>query len=276
MQEGSFYSKLNALWQKTGSYLCVGLDPDLKKLPNHLVREKFPVFEFNKQIIDQTLDLVCAYKPQLAYYAGQGLEDQLHMTIAHLQKQAPHIPIILDAKRGDIGSTAEMYAREAFDIFKCDAVTVNPYMGFETLEPFLKYKDKGVIVLCKTSNPGSGEMQNLKTAQGSLVYELVAQTAQQRFSTHQGLSLVVGATHIDDLKKVRAVAPDVPLLVPGVGEQGGSVSEVVQFGRAKKGHGLMINSSRGIIYAGEGKDFAHKSREVAVQLVQEMKKAGAL
>lgn len=272
MQE-SYSSKLKSLWKKTGSYLCVGLDPDLKKIPKHLGREKYPVFEFNKQIIDETQDLVCAYKPQLAYYSGQAMEDQLHMTIAYLQKTAPQVPVLLDAKRGDIGSTAEMYAREAFDVYKCDAVTVNPYMGFETLEPFLKNTDKGVIVLCKTSNPGSGEFQNLKTAEGDLVYERVARAAQQRFRTHQGLGLVVGATHIDDLIKVRALAPDVPLLVPGVGEQGGSVVEVVRHGQAKGGDGLLINSSRGIIYASGDADFAKKARDVAMKLVQQMKKA---
>ncbi len=251
----------------------MGLDPDLKKIPKHLNSEKFPVFEFNRQIIDDTADLVCAYKPQLAYYSGQGLEDQLHMTIAHIKRVAPHVPIILDAKRGDIGSTAEMYAREAFDIFKCDAVTVNPYMGFETIEPFLKYTERGVIVLCKTSNPGSGELQNRRTAEGAMIYELVARAAQERFAAHRGLCLVVGATHVDDLKKVRAVAPDVPLLVPGVGEQGGSVEAVVRFGKAKNGHGLMINSSRGVLYAGAAKDFSKKARAVAQDLVAQMKKA---
>lgn len=275
MQE-SFSSQLESLWQKTGSYLCIGLDPDLKKIPQHLVSAKNPVFEFNKQIIDETLDLVCAYKPQLAYYSGQGIEDQLHMTIAYLKNVAPQVPIILDAKRGDIGTTAEMYAREAYTVYSCDAVTVNPYMGFETVEPFLAHKTKGVFVLCKTSNPGSGEFQNLQVDDGETVYERVARSAQQRFSTHRGLGLVVGATHIEDLKRVRRVAPDVPLLVPGVGEQGGSVVDVVRYGQAQGGHGLLINSSRGVIYASGEADFAKKARDVAMKLVQQMKKASEL
>lgn len=275
MQE-SFSSKLNGIWQKTNSYLCVGLDPDVKRIPKHLLSEKNPVFEFNKQIIEETSDLVCAFKPQLAYYSGQGVEDQLHLTLEYMHKHCPHVPIVLDAKRGDIGSTAEMYAREAFQIYKSDAVTVNPYMGLETVEPFLSDKTKGVFVLCKTSNPGSGQFQNLKTESGLKMYEHVAELVHERGKTHLGLGLVVGATHIQDLKTVRAIATDVPLLVPGVGEQGGSVEDVVRFGRAKSGHGLLINSSRGIIYAGNEKDFAKKSRQAAQTLVEQMKRASQL
>lgn len=275
MQE-SFSSKLNSIWQKTNSYLCVGLDPDLKRIPKHLLTEKNPIFEFNKQIISETADLVCAFKPQLAYYSGQGVEDQLHLTLDYIHKHCSHVPIILDAKRGDIGSTAEMYAREAFHIYKCDSVTVNPYMGLETVEPFLSDASKGVFVLCKTSNPGSGQYQNLKTTDGLAVYEHVARHVEARAKTHAGLGLVVGATHIEDLKSVRAAAPSVALLVPGVGEQGGSVEDVIRFGKAKNGHGLLINSSRGIIYAGNDKDFAKKSRAAAQLLVDQMKRASGV
>jgi orotidine-5'-phosphate decarboxylase len=270
----SFSSLLNSIWKKTNSYLCIGLDPDLKKLPKHLLSEKHPVFEFNRQLIEQTADLVCSYKPQLAYYSGQDIEDDLHLTMDFLAKYCPHIPIILDAKRGDIGSTAEMYAREAFSIYKAHAVTVNPYMGIETVEPFLSDKSKGVFVLCKTSNLGSGQFQNLKTTEGKAVYEVVAQAVEQRAQTHSGLGLVVGATHIQDLQTVRAMAPSVPLLVPGVGEQGGSLSDVLKFGRDKNGHGLVINSSRGIIYAGSDKDFAAQSRSAAQVLVKQMQRGG--
>lgn len=200
MQE-SFSSLLNSIWKKTNSYLCVGLDPDIKRLPKHLLTEKHPLFEFNRQIIEQTADLVCSYKPQLAYYSGQGLEDDLHLTMEFLAKHCAHVPVVLDAKRGDIGSTAEMYAREAFSIYKAHAVTVNPYMGLETVEPFLSDKTKGVFVLCKTSNPGSGQFQNLKTTSGKTMYEVVAETVEERAQTHSGLGLVVGATHIQEDRK---------------------------------------------------------------------------
>jgi orotidine-5'-phosphate decarboxylase len=270
----SFNSLLNSIWKKTNSYLCVGLDPDLKRLPKHLLSEKYPIFEFNRQIIEETADLVCSYKPQLAYYSGQGVEDDLHLTMDFLEKHCPHIPVILDAKRGDIGSTAEMYAREAFSIYKAHAVTVNPYMGIETVEPFLSDKNKGVFVLCKTSNLGSGQFQNLKTSDGKAVYEVVAQAVEKRAQTHMGLGLVVGATHIQDLQTVRSLAPNVPLLVPGIGEQGGSLSDVLQFGRDKNGHGLLVNSSRGIIYAGSEKDFATRSRVEAQNLVEQMQRGG--
>lgn len=273
MQE-SFISLLNTIWKKTNSYLCVGLDPDIKKIPKHLLSEKYPVFEFNKQIIEATSDLVCSYKPQLAYYSGQGIEDQLHLTMEFLAKHCPHVPVVLDAKRGDIGSTAELYAREAFEIYKAHSVTVNPYMGMETVEPFLSDKTKGVFVLCKTSNPGSGQFQNLKTSSGKKVYEEVATLVEERGKTHGGLGLVVGATHIHDLKTVRAMAPHVPLLVPGVGEQGGSLEDVLKYGKSKEGHGLLINSSRGIIYAGNDKDFAKKSREAAKALFDNMSRGG--
>lgn len=272
MQE-SFSNKLNTIWQKTNSYLCVGLDPDVRRVPKHLTTLKNPVFEFNKQIIEATHDMVCSYKPQLAYYSGQGLEDQLHLTLEFLRSHCAHIPVVLDAKRGDIGSTAEMYAREAFEVYKADAVTVNPYMGLETVEPFLVDKNKGVFVLCKTSNLGSGQYQNLKTVEGATLFELVAKHVHERGVKQSGIGLVVGATHIEDLKSVRAIAPNAWLLVPGVGEQGGSVEEVVRHGRAKSGHGLLINSSRGIIYAGNEKDFAQKAREAAKKIVQQVAKA---
>lgn len=269
----SFIAKLKKIWTDSNSYLCVGLDPDIRKLPKHLLSEKFPIFEFNKQIIEETARYVCAFKPQLAYYSGQGVEDQLHMTLDFLHKEFSHIPILLDAKRGDIGSTADMYAKEAFEVYKADAVTVNPYMGMETVEPFLKDKSKGVFVLCKTSNPNSDEYQNLKTKNGRTVYEHVALAVDKRAKDHSGLGLVVGATHVQDLKNVRALAPDVPILVPGVGEQGGSIEDVILYGRDSSGYGLIISSSRSIIYAGQGKDFAKKSNLAAKSIFEQMQRA---
>lgn len=271
--QSTFHEKIKNLWVKSKTYVCVGLDPDIFKIPKHLSQEKYSVFEFNKQIIEATSDLVCSYKPQMAYYSGQRLEEQLHMTIDFIKTHCPHVPIILDSKRGDIGSTAEMYAREAFDVFQADAVTVNPYMGIETIEPFLSYKDKGIFVLCKTSNPGSGEFQNLTTDSGKKVYEVVAEKVQERYKKHSGLGLVVGATHKEDIKSVRKMAPDVPFLIPGVGAQGGSVVDVIQSAPTRDGHGLVINSSRGIIYAGDGKNFAELARKATIDLNGEISKA---
>lgn len=268
--QSSFPQKLQALWQTRQTYICVGLDPDLSKIPKHLLKEKNSVFEFNKNLIEATSDLVCSYKPQMAYYSGQRLEDQLHMTMDFLKSFCPEIPVILDSKRGDIGSTAEQYAKEAFEVYGADAVTVNPYMGLETVEPFLSYADKGVFVLCKTSNPGSGEFQNLQVAGGKRLFEIVAQSIHDKSKVHSGLGLVVGATHVEDIKSVRALASQVPFLIPGVGAQGGSVHEVVKSARSPDGHGLLINSSRGIIYASADKDYAAAARKATIQLKNEI------
>ena len=262
----SFSDKLKKIWENSPSYICVGLDPDVSKIPKHLLKEKNAVSLFNQSIIENTHDLVCSYKPQMAYYSGQRLEDQLHMTMDFLKKYCPHIPVILDSKRGDIGATAEQYAKEAFDVFLADAVTVNPYMGLETIEPFLSYKDKGVFVLCKTSNPGSGEFQNLLTANGKRLFEIVATAISDRAQNHSGLGLVVGATHSEDLKAVRTLAPQVPFLIPGVGAQGGSVRDVLDYGLNSFGHGVLINSSRAIIYASSDRDYAVAARQATLEL----------
>jgi orotidine-5'-phosphate decarboxylase len=247
----------------------VGLDTDAKKIPAIFQNSKKPLFEFNKAIIDATHDLVCAYKPQIAYYAAQAAEDELQMTIDYIKRLPGGIPVILDAKRGDIGETAAMYAREAFERYGAHAVTVNPYMGGDTLRPFLEYRDRGVIILCKTSNPGSGELQNLATASGQAVYEIVAQKAATEWNTHGNVALVTGGTHVAEIAKVRALCGDIPLLVPGVGAQGGDLAQILKAGRDSQGQGLMINASRSVIYA-VGADPQSAARAAAQELVSQM------
>ncbi|MDA1044302.1 MAG: orotidine-5'-phosphate decarboxylase, partial [Verrucomicrobia bacterium] len=200
----TFIDKLNALWQKNDSLLCVGLDPDLHKIPDCLRGNNTPLFDFNRAIIDSTADLVCAYKPQIAYYAAAGREHDLELTISYIHDTYPGVPVILDAKRGDIGSTAEMYAREAFDRYGADAVTVNPYMGTDTLAPFLSRADKGVVVLCRTSNPGAVDFQNLQL-DGRPLYASVAHKAADEWNSNGNVLLVVGATYPEELREIRAI-----------------------------------------------------------------------
>lgn len=258
-------------WSSAQTRLCVGLDTDLQKIPSFLKNESQPLFQFNKQIIDATHDLVCAYKPQIAYYAAQKAENELVMTIEYIKKNYPKVPVILDSKRGDIGDTAEFYAREAFDVYGAHAVTVNPYMGGDTLKPFLNRKDKGIIILCKTSNSGSAEFQNLTVGDGKTVYEHVATQARKEWNGNENVALVVGATHIEDMSRIRQLAGDLPFLVPGVGAQGGDAKQVIQHGRDSKGQGLIINSSRGIIYASNDQQFAERARQAAQDLCSQMK-----
>jgi len=265
-----FSEKLFHRWKSSHSLLCIGLDTDLEKIPQVLRSEKYPLFAFNKAIIDATHDLVCAYKPQIAYYSAFGAENQLEMTMQYLRATYPEIPTILDSKRGDIGSTAEMYAKEAFERYKADAVTVNPYLGGDTLEPFLSRADKGIIVLCKTSNPGSGEIQSIKTDDGEEIYKKVAYLSQNRWNLNNNVCLVVGGTYPDELKKVRKIAPDIPILVPGVGTQGASIKAIVKSGMADDHAGLIINSSRSIIYASYEADFAEAAAEKAKSIRDEI------
>lgn len=260
-----FIDKLNHIWQKNNSLVCVGLDPDLHKLPACLSDREDPIFQFNKAIIDATHDLVCCYKPQAAYYAAYSADDQLKMTIDYIRSTYPEIPVILDVKRGDIGSTAEMYAREAFERYNADALTVNPYMGTDNLKPFLDHADRGVIILCRTSNPSSCELQELVSG-GKTIYEHVAILARDKWNYNGNAALVIGATFPEELSKIRALCPDMPFLVPGVGAQGGDVQKVVESGRTQNGAGLMINSSRGIIYADKTEKFAEGARKAALEL----------
>lgn len=261
----NFIAKLEQAWNKNNSLVCVGLDPDIDKLPLCLKDEPKPVFAFNKALVDATHDLVCCYKPQAAYYAGQNIDDQLAMTIDYIRETYPQVPVILDVKRGDIGPTAGMYAREAFVRYQADAVTVNPYMGTDTLKPFLDYADKGTVILCRTSNPSSSELQEL-LCDGKQIYRYVAQYARERWNYNNNVLLVIGATFPEELAEVRRICPDIPFLVPGVGAQGGDVQKVVENGRDSRGAGLVINSSRGIIYAGKDKDFADAARAATLEL----------
>ncbi len=238
---------------------------ELAKLPECVRQKEHALFEFNRAIIDATVDWVCAYKPQAAYYAGQNADEDLKLTIDYIHERAPQIPVILDVKRGDIGSTANMYAKEAFERYNADAVTVNPYMGFDTLKPFLDHAEKGVIILCRTSNPNSGDLQNL-VCDGKMVYEHVALLARDKWNYNRNAALVIGATYPEELRHVRELCPEMVFLVPGVGAQGGDVEKVVKFGCDATGHGIVINSSRGIIYADKTENFAAGAGNAAREL----------
>jgi orotidine-5'-phosphate decarboxylase len=260
----TFTQMLAAAWQKNNSLLCVGLDPDPAKFPTHLHNRDDAIFCFCADIVDATADLVCAFKPQIAYFAARRAEDQLEALIAHIHEKHPGIPVILDSKRGDIGSTAEQYAIEAFDRYKADAVTVNPYMGRDSVDPYLAYPKKGVILLCRTSNPGGSDLQFLDVG-GEKLYERVARLSANTWNSTGQIGLVVGATFPAEIAKVRHIVGDMPLLVPGIGAQGGDIEATVKAGRTANGTGLMINSSRAILYAGKDKDFAQAARKVALE-----------
>ena len=262
----TFIVQLQAAWLANDSLLCVGLDPDSKRMPPHLQGQPDAIFQFCKAIIDSTADLVCAFKPQIAYFAALRAEDQLEAICRYLRATYPHIPVILDAKRGDIGATAQQYAREAFERYDADAVTVNPYMGFDSVVPYLEYSDRGTIVLCRTSNPGGSDLQSLGS-QGTPIYLHVARMVAERWNSNGQCALVVGATYPQELARVREVVGDMPLLVPGIGAQGGDIEATVAAGRTAAGSGMMISSSRAILYAvpdqAAGEDFAAAARRVA-------------
>jgi orotidine-5'-phosphate decarboxylase len=266
-RSNTFNQQLQSAWASQGSMLCIGFDPDPKRLPSSLQGNAEGIYEFCREIADATADLVCAFKPQFAYFASQRAEAQLEKLIKHLKDKYPHIPVILDSKRGDIGSTADHYALEAFDRYGADAVTVNPYMGFDTIEPYLKHAGKGVIVLCRTSNPGGSDLQFLNVAPiGEPLYLHVAKLAAQQWNSSGQISLVVGATFPEEIAKVRAIVGDMPLLIPGIGAQGGDIDATVSAGKVtnKPGTGMIINSSRAILYASSGVDFAQAARAVAM------------
>ncbi|HRO36243.1 orotidine-5'-phosphate decarboxylase [Thauera sp.] len=261
-----FMTALRAAWQQRDSLLCVGLDPDPAKFPAHLQGRSDAILAFCTQIVDATADLVCCFKPQIAYFAAHRAEDQLEALIEHIHAAHPDTPVILDAKRGDIGSTAEQYAIEAFERFRADAITVNPYMGRDSVDPYLAYPDKGVILLCRTSNPGGSDLQFLEvdTPRGRMkLYEHVARTVADDWNASGNCALVVGATFPAEIARVRALVGELPLLVPGIGAQGGDIAATLAAGRTADCTGLMINSSRAVLYAGKGEDFAEAARRVA-------------
>jgi orotidine-5'-phosphate decarboxylase len=266
----SFIRQLQTAWQSSDSLLCIGLDPDLQRFPASLASGNDNIFSFNRAIIDATHDLVCAYKPQIAYFSALGAERQLEQTIAYIKSSYPHIPVILDAKRGDIGSTATQYAREAFVRYQADAVTVNPYMGFDSVQPFLDYQDKGVIILCKTSNSGAAQLQELQLQQtgqdSEPVYEYIARLVAKEWNFNQNCLLVMGATWPQQVARVRSIVGDMPFLVPGAGAQGGDVASIVQAGQTAEGSGLVISASRSILYASANDDFADAARTQAAAL----------
>jgi orotidine-5'-phosphate decarboxylase len=265
----TFIDALRKRWTDADTLVCVGLDPEPAKFPPHLRDDPDAVFAFCKAIVDATADLACAFKPQIAHFAALGAEYALLRLVAHIHDAHPGVPVILDAKRGDIGSTAQHYVSEAFDRFAADAVTVNPYLGRDSVQPFLDRADKGVIVLCRTSNPGAGDLQDL-AFDGRPLYQHVAAKVANEWNAHGNCALVVGATWPRQLAEVRDIVGDVPFLVPGVGAQGGDVAALVGAGKTADGAGLIVSSSRAILYAGQGEDFADAARAAAADLRDEI------
>lgn len=262
----TFLQKLSSAWTTNNSLLCVGLDPDVNKFPAELAGQPDAIYAFCKAIVDATADLACSFKPQIAYFAALRAEDQLEAICRYIKTTYPVIPIVLDAKRGDIGATAEQYAREAFERYDADAVTVNPYMGFDSVAPYLEWKDRGAIVLCRTSNAGGSDLQFLDVG-GKPLYQHVAQLVADKWNTNGQCALVVGATFPNEIAQVRALIGDMPLLIPGVGAQGGDVESTVRAGRTANGTGMMINSSRAILYAKSVADesYAQAARRIALE-----------
>ncbi len=268
----TFLDMLSAAARQNDSMLCVGLDPEPAKFPEHWRGDASKIYDFCAAIVDATADLVNSFKPQIAYFAAHRAEDQLERLIAHMHRVAPNVPVILDAKRGDIGSTAEQYAREAFERYQADAVTLSPFMGFDSVQPYLKYPGKGAFLLCRTSNPGGDDFQNQRLASVDgqpLLYEHIARLAQGPWNLNGQLGLVVGATYPAEIERVRALAPNVPLLIPGVGAQGGDAAATVKAGWRGNADGdtgpIIVNSSRAVLYASSGADFADAARRVAEQ-----------
>ncbi|MBI3632940.1 MAG: orotidine-5'-phosphate decarboxylase [Candidatus Vogelbacteria bacterium] len=269
----NFIQLIKSRWEEE-KFVCVGLDSDYEKIPNCLKRtvrglasHSKIIFRFNRDIIDATKDLVCAYKPNSAFYEAYGDEGikALKKTCDYILKTAPTVPIILDAKRGDIGRTNEMYAKFAFDWLRADAITVNPYLGGKSLSNFLNRKDRGIIILCKTSNEGSNEFQKN-------LYKKVAKNVVEKWNKNSNCLLVAGATYPRELKEIRKIVGDLPLLIPGIGKQGGDLEAVIKNGQDSKGQGMIINSSSGIIFASSGKDFAEAARNETLKLHEAISK----
>jgi len=280
MKRSNFIKLLREKWRER-RFVCVGLDSQYDRIPEHLkngagVAES--VFRFNKEIIDATCDLVCAYKPQYAFYGALGEQGTkaLRETIDYIHKQYSDIAVILDAKRNDIGNTAQQYVVEVFDVYGADAVTVNPYLGYDGVDPFLQKKDKGVIVLCRTSNPSAKEFQDWIVDHPELgkvpLYQVVAYQVAKKWNSNGNCCLVVGATYPEESALIRKIAPDLPFLIPGVGKQGGDIRKTVNASKDSNNGGIIINSSRGIIFASDGKDFAEAARNATISLSNQIKK----
>jgi orotidine-5'-phosphate decarboxylase len=278
----TFIEQLRKAERINGSLLCVGLDPEPAKFPTAMKGDASKIYDFCAAIVDATADLVIAFKPQIAYFAAHGAEAQLERLMAHMRRTAPDVPVILDAKRGDIGSTAEQYAKEAFERYGADCVTLSPFMGFDSVQPYLKYHGKGAFLLCRTSNPGGDDLQNQRLADLAgqpTLFEHIASLVQGPWNLNGQLGLVVGATYPTEIERVRKVAPTVPLLIPGVGAQGGDAVATVKAGyRAANGETtapIVVNSSRAVLYASSGDDFAHAARTAAIATRDQLREAQA-
>jgi len=273
----SFVARLAHAERTNRSFLCVGLDPEPARFPGAMRGDPSRIFEFCAKVVDRTKDLVIAFKPQIAYFAAHRAEAQLERLIAHIHDSAPDVPVILDAKRGDIGATAEQYAREVFERYRADAVTLSPLLGFDSIEPYLRYEGKGAILLCRTSNPGGADLQELRVQSGELVYERIARLAAGAWNAGGQLGLVVGATYPAEIARVREIAPTLPLLIPGIGAQGGDAAATVRAGwrgNADRTTGpIIVSSSRAILYAGGDDGYAESARAAAQSARQELAEA---
>jgi orotidine-5'-phosphate decarboxylase len=268
----TFLEHLQGAERQNGSLLCVGLDPEPSKFPASMKGDASKIYDFCAQIVDATADLAISFKPQIAYFAAHRAEDQLEKLMVHMRRNAPHVPVILDAKRGDIGATAEQYAIEAFERYGADAVTLSPFMGFDSVQPYLKHHGKGAFLLCRTSNPGGDDLQNQRLASVDgqpLLYEHIAKLAQGPWNVNGQLGLVVGATYPAEIERVRSLAPTLPLLIPGVGAQGGDAVATIKAGyRQSNGAttgAVIVSSSRAILYASSGDDFVKAARNEAMR-----------
>jgi orotidine-5'-phosphate decarboxylase len=274
----NFIEKLAQAETLNDSLLCVGLDPDPSKFPGSWKDDNTRIFDFCASIVDATHDLVIAFKPQIAYFAARRAEEQLERLIAYIHHKAPAVPVILDAKRGDVGSTAEQYACEVFERYGADAVTLSPFMGFDSIEPYLQYEGKGVILLCRTSNPGGSDLQAQMLESGDKLFERIARLAHGAWNRGGQLALVVGATYPEEIERVRALAPNLPLLIPGIGAQGGDAEAAVRAGWRADASGrtvapIIVSSSRAVLYASRGDDFAQASRQAALAAREQLNAA---
>jgi orotidine-5'-phosphate decarboxylase len=263
----NFQQKLDQIIEKNNSLVCVGLDSDFDKLPESVKQKEYPQFEFNKAIIDATHDLICCYKPNSAFYEARGEKGiaELKMTFDYINEKYPEVTTIFDAKRADIGNTNNGYVGFTFEYLKADAITLHPFLGNEAIKPFLDRADKGCIILCRTSNPGAGELQDLQIGEQNLS-QVIAQKVSEQWNTNGNCLLVVGATYPEELSELRQIAGDMTFLVPGIGAQGGDIEKTVKAGLNSKNAGLIISSSRGIIFASSGEDFALRAKEETQKL----------